>query len=170
MSLDAGGHLTHGARPNFSGKIYHAVQYGLDPETGLIDYDQVERLSHEHQPKMVVAGFSAYSRVVDWERFRAIADDVGAYLFVDMAHVAGLVATGAYPSPVPVADVVQCAVRLSDDVPTTKLFVVLGIGGHELALEVELDGDPGLNLGVEIDDRLADAVSDRPLTGETTGV
>jgi glycine hydroxymethyltransferase len=106
MSLDAGGHLTHGARPNFSGKIYHAVQYGLDPSTGLIDYDQVEALAQEHRPKIVVAGFSAYSRTVDWERFRATADAVGAYLFVDMAHVAGLVAVGVYPSPVQIADVV----------------------------------------------------------------
>jgi glycine hydroxymethyltransferase len=106
MSLDAGGHLSHGARPNFSGKIYHAVQYGLDTTTGLIDYDQVEALAQEHRPKVVVAGFSAYSRTVAWERFRAIADGVGAYLFVDMAHVAGLVAAGVYPSPVPIADVV----------------------------------------------------------------
>jgi glycine hydroxymethyltransferase len=106
MSLDAGGHLTHGARPNFSGKIYRAVQYGVDARTGLIDYDQVEALAREHRPRMVVAGFSAYSRVVDWERFRAIADSVGAYLFVDMAHVAGLVAAGVYPSPIPHAHVV----------------------------------------------------------------
>ena len=106
MSLDAGGHLTHGARPNFSGKIYRAVQYGVERDTGLIDYAEVERLALEHRPKMIVAGFSAYSRIVDWERFRAIADAVGAYLFVDMAHVAGLVASGLYPSPIPVADVV----------------------------------------------------------------
>jgi glycine hydroxymethyltransferase len=105
MSLDAGGHLTHGAKPNFSGKIYHAVQYGLNNETGEIDYEQVAALAEEHRPKMVVAGFSAYSRVVDWQRFRDIADSVGAYLFVDMAHVAGLVAVGIYPSPVNIADV-----------------------------------------------------------------
>ncbi|MGB5261817.1 MAG: serine hydroxymethyltransferase [Gammaproteobacteria bacterium] len=105
MSLDAGGHLTHGARPNFSGKLYHAVQYGLDNETGEIDYDQVAALAAEHKPKLVIAGFSAYSRVVDWQRFREIADSVGAYLFVDMAHVAGLVAAGIYPSPVNIADV-----------------------------------------------------------------
>ena len=105
MSLAHGGHLTHGAKPNFSGKIYHAVQYGLNPETGEIDYEEVERLAREHKPKMIVAGFSAYSRVVDWQRFREIADAVGAYLFVDMAHVAGLVATGEYPSPVQIADV-----------------------------------------------------------------
>jgi glycine hydroxymethyltransferase len=105
MSLDAGGHLTHGAKPNFSGKIYNAVQYGLNNETGEIDYEQVAALAQEHKPKMVVAGFSAYSRVVDWQRFRNIADKVGAYLFVDMAHVAGLIAAGVYPSPVAIADV-----------------------------------------------------------------
>jgi len=105
MSLADGGHLTHGAKPNFSGKIYNAVQYGLDPQTGEIDYQEVERLSREHKPRMIVAGFSAYSRVVDWQRFRDIADEVGAYLFVDMAHIAGLVATGHYPSPVNIADV-----------------------------------------------------------------
>ena len=105
MSLADGGHLTHGAKPNFSGKIYNAVQYGLDPQTGEIDYQEVERLAREHKPRMIVAGFSAYSRVVDWQRFRDIADEVGAYLFVDMAHIAGLVATGHYPSPVNIADV-----------------------------------------------------------------
>ena len=106
MSLAHGGHLTHGAKVNFSGRIYQAVQYGLDEVTGEIDYAQVERLALECRPRMIVAGFSAYSRVVDWPRFRAIADQVGAYLFVDMAHVAGLVAAGVYPNPIPVADVV----------------------------------------------------------------
>jgi len=106
MSLDHGGHLTHGAKVNFSGKIFNAVQYGLDPATGEIDYAQVERLAAEHRPKLVIAGFSAYSRIVDWARFRAIADGVGAYLLVDMAHVAGLVAAGVYPSPIAHADVV----------------------------------------------------------------
>src|SRR6188768_2292474 len=106
MSLAHGGHLTHGAKVNFSGKLFNAVQYGIDPATGEIDYAQVERLAQEHRPKMVIAGFSAYSRVVDWPRFRAIADSVGAYLLVDMAHVAGLVATGLYPNPVPHAHVV----------------------------------------------------------------
>ncbi|MFC1684588.1 serine hydroxymethyltransferase [Pseudomonadota bacterium] len=105
MSLAHGGHLTHGAKPNFSGKLYNAVQYGLNPETGEIDYEEVERLAREHKPKMIVAGFSAYSRVVDWQRFRDIADEVGAYLFVDMAHVAGLIAAGHYPSPIQIADV-----------------------------------------------------------------
>ncbi|WP_375740192.1 serine hydroxymethyltransferase [Pseudomonas boanensis] len=106
MSLAHGGHLTHGASVNFSGKIYKAVQYGLNPETGLIDYDEVERLAVENKPKMIIAGFSAYSQVLDFPRFRAIADKVGAYLFVDMAHVAGLVAAGVYPNPMPYADVV----------------------------------------------------------------
>ncbi|WP_314018757.1 serine hydroxymethyltransferase [Stutzerimonas degradans] len=105
MSLAHGGHLTHGAKVSSSGKLYNAVQYGID-EQGLIDYDEVERLAVEHKPKMIVAGFSAYSRVLDFARFRAIADKVGAYLFVDMAHVAGLVAAGLYPNPVPFADVV----------------------------------------------------------------
>jgi glycine hydroxymethyltransferase len=105
MSLAHGGHLTHGAKVNFSGKIFNAHQYGLNPETGEIDYDQVEQLAKEHQPKMIIAGFSAYSRVVDWQRFRDIADEIGAFFVVDMAHVAGLVAAGVYPSPVNIADV-----------------------------------------------------------------
>lgn len=105
MSLADGGHLTHGAHVNFSGINYKAVQYGLNKETGIIDYDEVERLAKEHQPKMIIAGFSAYSQVVDWQKFRDIADSVGAYLMVDMAHVAGLVAAGVYPSPVQIADV-----------------------------------------------------------------
>ncbi|WP_423185809.1 serine hydroxymethyltransferase [Alishewanella sp. d11] len=106
MSLAHGGHLTHGATVSASGKLYHAVQYGLHPETGVIDYDQAEALALEHKPKLIIAGFSAYSGIVDWQRFRDIADKVGAYLLVDMAHVAGLVAAGLYPNPVPIADVV----------------------------------------------------------------
>ena len=106
MSLDAGGHLTHGAAPNFSGKNFNAVQYGLDEATGQLDYDQIQRLADEHQPKLLIGGFSAYSRQIDWARMRQIADSVGAYLLVDMAHVAGLVATDEYPSPVPHAHVV----------------------------------------------------------------
>ena len=105
MSLAHGGHLTHGAKVNFSGKSYNAVQYGLNPATGEVDYDEVERLALEHKPKMIIAGFSAYSRIMDWQRFRDIADKVGAYLMVDMAHVAGLVAAGVYPNPVQIADV-----------------------------------------------------------------
>ncbi|MDP6189853.1 MAG: serine hydroxymethyltransferase [Gammaproteobacteria bacterium] len=106
MSLSDGGHLTHGASVNFSGKLFDAVQYGVDPDTGLVDYHQVESLAQEHQPKLIIAGFSAHSRVLDWQRFRDIADSVGAYFLVDMAHVAGLVASGHYPSPVEIADVV----------------------------------------------------------------
>ena len=105
MSLAHGGHLTHGAKVNFSGKFFNSVQYGLDESTGEIDYNQVEQLAREHKPKMIIAGFSAYSRVVDWQRFRDIADEVGAFLMVDMAHVAGLVAAGVYPNPVQIADV-----------------------------------------------------------------
>ena len=106
MSLADGGHLTHGAKPNFSGKLYNPIQYGLNAETGLIDYDQVQALATEHKPAMIIAGFSAYSGIMDWARFRAIADSVGAYLMVDMAHVSGLVAAGVYPNPVPHAHVV----------------------------------------------------------------
>ena len=106
MSLDHGGHLTHGAKVNFSGKTYKSFQYGLDPSTGELNYQEVEDLAKEHNPKMIVAGFSAYSGIVDWERFRKIADSVNAYLLVDMAHVSGLVAAGEYPSPIPYADVV----------------------------------------------------------------
>ena len=105
MSLAHGGHLTHGAAPSFSGKNFNAIQYGLNEATGEIDYDEVERLALEHKPKMIIAGFSAYSRVIDWNRFRLISDMVGAYLFVDMAHVAGLIVTGDYPSPIDFADV-----------------------------------------------------------------
>ena len=106
MSLSDGGHLTHGSHVSFSGKVYNAVQYGLNNATGEVDYDQVDALAREHKPKMIIAGFSAYSRVMDWQRFRDIADEIGAILFVDMAHVAGLVAAGVYPSPVQIADVV----------------------------------------------------------------
>lgn len=106
MALSHGGHLTHGSKVNFSGKIYHSIEYGLNPDTGLIDYDALEQLAVEHRPKLIIAGFSAYSQILDWARFRAIADKVGAYLMADMAHVAGLVAAGLYPSPIPYADVV----------------------------------------------------------------
>ena len=106
MSLDHGGHLTHGSKVNFSGKFFRAAQYGIHPDTGEIDYEQVQRLADEHRPKMIIAGFSAYSRIIDWARFAAIAQSVGAYFVVDMAHVAGLVAAGLYPNPIPHADVV----------------------------------------------------------------
>lgn len=106
MDLSAGGHLTHGAKVNFSGKLFNAISYGIDPHTGLIDYANVAELAHTHKPKLIIAGFSAYSQIIDWQQFRKIADDIGAYLVVDMAHVAGLVAAGLYPSPIPIADVV----------------------------------------------------------------
>ncbi|RMG50917.1 MAG: serine hydroxymethyltransferase [Gammaproteobacteria bacterium] len=146
MSLADGGHLTHGAKVNFSGQIYHAVQYGLNPETGEIDYEQVERLAHEHKPKMIVAGFSAYSRVVDWQRFRDIADAVGAWLMVDMAHVAGLVAAGVYPNPVPVADVVTSTTHKTLRGPRGGL--ILAQGGDE-ALYKKLNSKifPGIQGG-----------------------
>ncbi|WP_370280519.1 serine hydroxymethyltransferase [Pontibacterium sp.] len=123
MSLAHGGHLTHGASVSFSGRIYNAVQYGLNPETGEIDYAEVERLAEEHKPKMIVAGFSAYSRVVDWQCFRDIADKVGAYLFVDMAHIAGLIAAGVYPSPLPFADVVTTTTHKTLGGPRGGLIV-----------------------------------------------
>ncbi len=123
MSLAHGGHLTHGASVSFSGRIYNAVQYGLHPDTGEIDYADVERLAQEHKPKMIVAGFSAYSRIVDWKRFRDIADSVGAFLFVDMAHVAGLVAAGEYPSPLPFADVVTTTTHKTLGGPRGGLIV-----------------------------------------------
>jgi len=106
MSLDHGGHLTHGAKANFSGKNFRAFQYGLHPETGILNYDEVSSLAKEHHPKLIIAGFSAYSGIIDWKKFREIADSVGAFLLVDMAHVSGLVAAGEYPSPIPYADVV----------------------------------------------------------------
>ncbi len=130
MSLAHGGHLTHGASVSFSGRIYNAIQYGLNPETGEIDYDEVERLAKEHKPTMIVAGFSAYSRIVDWQRFRDIADSVGAYLFVDMAHIAGLVAAGAYPSPVGIADVTTTTTHKTLGGPRGGL--ILSNGDEEL--------------------------------------
>ena len=113
MSLAHGGHLTHGSKVNFSGKIYNSYQYGLNPDTGEINYEEVEQLAKEHKPKMIIAGFSAYLRVLDWQRFRDIADSVGAYFFVDMAHVSGLVAGGVYPNPVPYADIVTSTTHKS---------------------------------------------------------
>ncbi len=136
MSLAHGGHLTHGAKVNISGKLFDAVQYGVNDE-GLIDYDEVERLALEHRPKMVVAGFSAYSQVVDWARFRAIADKVGAYLFVDMAHVAGLIAAGVYPNPVPHAHVVSSTTHKTLRGPRGGIIVASRAGMGEGAEEIE---------------------------------
>ncbi|MEH6652040.1 MAG: serine hydroxymethyltransferase [Motiliproteus sp.] len=131
MSLAHGGHLTHGSHVNFSGKIYNAVQYGITEATGVIDYDQVEALALEHKPKMIVAGFSAYSQIVDWARFRQIADEVGAYLFVDMAHVAGLVAAGLYPNPLPYADVVTTTTHKTLRGPRGGLILFKNNPGYE---------------------------------------
>ena len=122
MSLAHGGHLTHGSHVNFSGKNYNAIQYGLN-EAGVLDYDEIQRLATEHQPKMIIAGFSAYSQVMDWSRFRDIADSVGAYLLVDMAHVAGLVVTGHYPNPVPFADVCTTTTHKTLRGPRSGLIV-----------------------------------------------
>ena len=127
MSLAHGGHLTHGAKPNISGKLFHAVQYGVD-EKGLIDYDEVERLAIEHKPKMLVGGFSAYSQIVDWARMRSIADKVGAIFFVDMAHVAGLIAAGVYPSPVPHAHVVASTTHKTLRGPRGGFVIAKGLG------------------------------------------
>ncbi len=140
MSLAHGGHLTHGAKVNFSGKFFDAVQYGIDPDTALIDYDAVQKLVTEHQPKLLIAGFSAYSRVIDWARFRAIADRVGAYLIVDMAHVAGLVAAGLYPSPVPHADVVTTTTHKTLRDPATRTTRECRASIQACS---ELDRDPG---------------------------
>ena len=126
MSLDHGGHLTHGAKVNFSGKIFKAFQYGLDVNTGEIDYVQVEKLAQEHRPRLIIAGFSAYSRVIDWERFRKIADSVSAYFIVDMAHVAGLVAAGIYPSPIPHAHVVTTTTHKTLRGPRGGLILAKG--------------------------------------------
>lgn len=145
LSLADGGHLTHGAKPNFSGKIYNAIQYGLNAKTGEIDYDQVERLAVEHKPKMIVAGFSAYSRVWDWQRFRDIADKVGAYLFVDMAHVAGLVAAGLYPNPVPIADVVTSTTHKSLRGP--RGGIILCKSNPELEKKFDSNIFPGIQGG-----------------------
>ncbi|CAL1241463.1 serine hydroxymethyltransferase [Candidatus Methylocalor cossyra] len=145
MSLAHGGHLTHGAKVNFSGRIYHAVQYGVNPETGYLDYAQVEALAHEYRPKMIVAGFSAYSRVVDWQRFRDIADAVGAYLMVDMAHVAGLVAAGVYPSPVGIADVTTTTTHKTLRGPRGGL--ILGKPNPELEKRINALVFPGIQGG-----------------------
>lgn len=146
MSLAHGGHLTHGAKVNFSGKIFHAVQYGIDPDTGLVDYDEIEKLAVEHKPKMIVAGFSAYSQVLDWARFRAIADKVGAYLFVDMAHVAGLVATGHYPNPIDHAHVVTSTTHKTLRGPRGGIIVAKGLG-EELEKKLQSIVFPGIQGG-----------------------
>ena len=145
MSLAHGGHLTHGAKPNISGKLFNAVQYGVD-EQGLIDYDEVERLAVEHKPKMLVGGFSAYSQVVDWARMRAIADKVGAIFFVDMAHVAGLIAAGVYPTPVPHAHVVASTTHKTLRGPRGGFIIARGLG-EELEKKLQSIVFPGIQGG-----------------------
>ena len=145
MSLAHGGHLTHGAAVNFSGKTYHATQYGLDPATGYIDYDQVARLAREHKPRMIMTGFSAYSRILDWAKFREIADEIGAYLVADMAHVAGLVAVGLYPSPVQIADLTTSTTHKTLRGPRSGL--ILGRGNEALEKKVSSAVFPGIQGG-----------------------
>jgi glycine hydroxymethyltransferase len=150
MSLAHGGHLTHGAKPNLSGKIFNAVQYGVNDE-GLVDYDAIEKLALEHKPKMIVAGFSAYSQIMDWARFRKIADKVGAYLFVDMAHVAGLVAAGVYPSPLPHAHIVTSTTHKTLRGPRGGLIVAknsaMGEHADDIAKKLQSIVFPGLQGG-----------------------
>ena len=150
MSLAHGGHLTHGAKVNLSGKIFNAVQYGVDDD-GLIDYDAVEKLAVGHKPKMVVAGFSAYSQVVDWARMRAIADQIGAYLFVDMAHVAGLIAAGVYPSPLPHAHVVSSTTHKTLRGPRGGIIVAkrsaMGASAEEIEKKLQSIVFPGIQGG-----------------------
>src|SRR5215472_9104470 len=145
MSLDHGGHLTHGAKVNFSGKFFRAFQYGIRPENGEIDYAQVQRLAEEHRPKMIVAGFSAYSRIIDWARFGAIAREVGAYFVVDMAHVAGLVAAGLYPNPLPHADVVTTTTHKTLRGPRGGL--ILSSASEEIARKLNAMVFPGTQGG-----------------------
>lgn len=146
MSLAHGGHLTHGAKVNFSGQVFNSVQYGIDSETGRINYDEVRRLAHEHKPKVIVGGFSAYSQVVDWAEFRKIADEVGAYLMVDMAHVAGLVAAGEYPSPIEHAHVVTTTTHKTLRGPRGGLIVAKGLP-EELQKKINSKIFPGIQGG-----------------------
>jgi glycine hydroxymethyltransferase len=145
MDLAHGGHLTHGSKVNFSGKLYHSTLYGLDPTTGEIDYDQVAKLAKEHKPKLIMSGFSAYSRVVDWQRFREIADSVGAYLVADIAHVAGLIATGLYPSPVQIADVVTTTTHKTLRGPRSGM--ILARANPEIEKKLNSTVFPGLQGG-----------------------
>lgn len=145
MALPHGGHLTHGSKVNFSGKLYEAIGYGLDPVTGLINYDALEELALAHRPKMIIAGFSAYSQILDWARFRAIADKVGAYLMADMAHVAGLVAVGLYPSPLPYADVVTTTTHKTLRGPRGGL--ILARANEEIEKKLNSSVFPGMQGG-----------------------
>ena len=145
MSLAHGGHLTHGASVNVSGRIFNAVQYGLNPDTGEIDYDQAEKLALEHKPKLIMTGFSAYSRILDWQRFRDIADKVGAYLVADIAHVAGLIATGLYPSPVQIADVTTTTTHKTLRGPRSGL--IMGKANEDIEKKINFMVFPGMQGG-----------------------
>ncbi|KTC86303.1 serine hydroxymethyltransferase [Legionella brunensis] len=145
MALPHGGHLTHGSKVNFSGKLYQAIEYGVNADTGLIDYDILEELALKHRPKMIIAGFSAYSQVLDWQRFRTIADSVGAYLMADIAHVAGLIATGLYPSPVPYADVVTSTTHKTLRGPRGGL--ILARANEEIEKKLNSSVFPGMQGG-----------------------
>jgi len=145
MSLAHGGHLTHGASVNVSGRIYNAVQYGLNPDTGEIDYDEAERLALEHKPKLIMTGFSAYSRIVDWQRFRDIADKVGAYLVADIAHVAGLIAVGLYPSPVQIADITTTTTHKTLRGPRSGL--IMGKANEDIEKKINFTVFPGMQGG-----------------------
>jgi glycine hydroxymethyltransferase len=145
MSLADGGHLTHGSSVNVSGRVYKAVQYGLDSQTGEIDYDEAERIALEHKPKLIITGFSAYSRIIDWQRFRDIADKVGAYLVADIAHVAGLVATGLYPSPIDIADITTTTTHKTLRGPRSGL--ILGKKNEELEKKINFNVFPGYQGG-----------------------
>ena len=164
MSLAHGGHLTHGAAPSFSGKNFNAVQYGLNPDTGEIDYEQVDSLAQEHKPKMIIAGFSAYSRVIDWQRFRDIADSIGAYLMVDMAHVAGLIAVGEYPSPISVADVVTTTTHKTLRGPRGGL--ILARANEEIEKKLNSAIFPGIQGGPLMHIIAAKAVSFKEAMGD----
>ncbi|MCH7881839.1 MAG: serine hydroxymethyltransferase [Proteobacteria bacterium] len=164
MSLSDGGHLTHGSKVNFSGKLFNAVQYGLDGNTGEIDYAQVEALAKEHKPKMIVAGFSAYSRIIDWQHFREIADSVGAYLFVDMAHVAGLIVTGCYPSPVAIADV--CASTTHKTLRGPRGGLILAKANPEIEKKLNSMVFPGIQGGPMMHVIAAKAVAFKEAMGE----
>lgn len=157
MSLADGGHLTHGASVNVSGRIYNAVQYGLNAETGEIDYDEVERLAKEHKPKLIMTGFSAYSRIVDWQRFRDIADEVGAYMVADIAHVAGLVATDEYPSPVQIADVTTTTTHKTLRGPRSGL--IIGKANEEIEKKVNFIVFPAYQGGPHMHTIAAKAVA-----------
>ncbi|MGD9108849.1 MAG: serine hydroxymethyltransferase [Gammaproteobacteria bacterium] len=157
LDLTNGGHLTHGSKVNFSGKFYHAAHYGVDDETGLIDFKNVQEMAHKHKPKIIVAGFTAYSRVVDWQRFREIADEFGAYLMADMSHISGLVAAGVYPSPVPIADVTTSTTHKT--LRGARGGIILAKSNPELEKKINMAVFPGNQGGPLMHEIAAKAVT-----------